>query len=154
MDEMDYHILDALQNEFPLSEKPYDVLAERLEIPGDELWQRVRGLLKEGVIRRMGASLDSRKLDYSSTLAAISVPAERVDEAAQVVGRYPEVTHSYLRNDQFNIWFTVIAGDSRRIAGILEEIRCALSLEHAAVLNLPVTRLFKLDARFKTPGRL
>jgi hypothetical protein len=77
-----------------------------------------------------------------------------VDEAAEVVGRYPEVTHSYLRNDQFNIWFTVIAGDSGRIASILEEIRSALSLEHAAVLDLPVTKLFKLDARFKTPGRL
>src|SRR3990172_8497944 len=152
MDELDYRILDALQNEFPLSERPYDVLAERLEIPGDELWERVRRLVQEGVIRRMGTSLDSRKLGYSSTLAAISVPAEGVDEAAQVVGKYPEVTHSYLRNDQFNIWFTVIAADSRRIANILEEIRSALSLERAAVLNLPMTKLFKLDARFKTPG--
>ena len=152
MDELDHRILDALQNEFPLSERPYDVLAERLEIPGDELWERVRILVQEGVIRRMGTSLDSRKLGYSSTLAAISVPAERVDEAAQVVGKYPEVTHSYLRNDQFNIWFTVIAADSRRIANILEEIRSALSLERAAVLNLPMTKLFKLDARFKTPG--
>ncbi|HLB74098.1 MAG TPA: AsnC family transcriptional regulator [Sedimentisphaerales bacterium] len=152
MDELDHRILDALQNEFPLSERPYDVLAERLEIPGDELWERVRRLVQEGVIRRMGTSLDSRKLGYSSTLAAISVPAERVDEAAQVVGKYPEVTHSYLRNDQFNIWFTVIAADSRRIANILEEIRSALSLERAAVLNLPMTKLFKLDARFKTPG--
>ncbi|MBN2270781.1 MAG: AsnC family transcriptional regulator [Sedimentisphaerales bacterium] len=154
MDELDYRILDALQDEFPLRERPYEVIAERLNISGDELWQRVRALLEEGVIRRMGASLDSLKLGYSSTLAAISVPANRVDEAAQVVGRYPEVTHSYLRNDQFNIWFTVIAANSERIAIILEEIRSALLLEVWAVLNLPVTRLFKLDARFKTPRRL
>ncbi len=152
MDELDYRILDALQNEFPLRRRPYEVIAERLNISGDELWERVQRLLKEGVIRRMGASLDSHKLGYASTLAAISVPAERVDEAAQVVGKYPEVTHSYLRNDQFNIWFTVIAGSSERIAAILEEIRSALALEQAAVLNLPVIRLFKLDARFKTPG--
>jgi len=152
MDELDSRILDALQNEFPLSERPYEVLAERLEISGDELWERVQGLVEEGVIRRMGASLDSRKLGYSSTLAAISVPAERGDEAAEIVGRYPEVTHSYLRDDEFNIWFTVIAIDNERIAGILEDIRCALSLEETAVLNLPVTKLFKLDARFKTHG--
>ena len=100
----------------------------------------------------MGASLDSHKLGYSSTLAAISVPAERLDEVAGVVGRYPEVTHSYLRDDEFNIWFTVIAYDNERIAAILEEIRSALSLEPVAVLNLPVTKLFKLDARFKTRG--
>jgi DNA-binding Lrp family transcriptional regulator len=153
MDELDHRILDALQNEFPLSERPYEILAEKLEISGDELWRRVQGLVEDGVIRRMGASLDSRKLGYSSTLAAISVSAERVDEAAAVVGRYPEVTHSYLRNDKFNIWFTVIAYDNDRIAAILEEIRSALSLEPAAVLNLPVTKLFKLDARFKTRRR-
>jgi len=152
MDGLDYRILDVLQNEFPLRRRPYEVIAERLNISGDELWERMQRLLKEGVIRRMGASLDSRKLGYASTLAAISVPAERVDEAAQVVGKYPEVTHSYLRNDQFNIWFTVIAGSSERIATILEEIRSALALEQAAVLNLPVIRLFKLDASFKTPG--
>jgi len=150
MDELDYRILDALQNEFPLSERPYEILAEKLEISGDELWRRVQGLVEDGVIRRMGASLDSRKLGYSSTLAAISVSAERVDEASDVVGGYPEVTHSYLRNDKFNIWFTVIAYDNDRIAAILEEIRSSLSLEPAAVLNLPVTKLFKLDARFKT----
>jgi len=152
MDESDYRILDALQNEFPLSERPYEVLAERLEISGDEVWERMQGLVEEGVIRRMGASLDSRKLGYSSTLAAISVPVERVDEAAAVVGGYSEVTHSYLRDDEFNIWFTVIAPDNDRIAAILEEIRCTLSLEETAVLNLPVTKLFKLDARFKTRG--
>ena len=150
MDKLDYRILDALQNEFPLSEMPYDILAEKLEISGDELWRRVQGLIENGVIRRMGASIDSRKLGYSSTLAVISVPAERVDEAAAVVGGYPEVTHSYLRDDKFNIWFTVIAYDNDRIAAILEEIRSALSLEPAAVLNLPDTKLFKLDARFKT----
>ena len=150
MDEYDNRILDTLQNEFPLSEMPYDILAEKLEISGDELWRRVQSLIENGVIRRMGASIDSRKLGYSSTLAAISVPAERVDEAAAVVGGYPEVTHSYLRDDKFNIWFTVIAYDNDRIAAILEEIRSALSLEPAAVLNLPVTKLFKLDARFKT----
>lgn len=153
MDELDYRILDALQNEFPLSERPYEILAEKLEISGDELWRRVQGLVEDGVIRRMGASLDSRKLGYSSTLAAISVSAERVDEASAVVGRYPEVTHSYLRDDKFNIWFTVIAVDNDRIESILEEIRSALSLEPAAVLNLPVTKLFKLDARFKTRRR-
>ena len=152
MDELDYRILNVLQNEFPLSERPYEVLAQRLDISGDELWERVQGLVEKGVIRRMGASLDSRKLGYSSTLAAISVPAERVDEAAEVVGRYHEVTHSYLRDDQFNIWFTVIARNNDRIASILEEIRSALSLEPATVLNLPVTKLFKLDARFKTRG--
>ena len=102
----------------------------------------------EGVIRRMGASFDSRKLGFSSTLAAVSVEQTLVDRAAEVIGAFPEVTHNYLRNDTFNIWFTMIAVDEERIEHVLEEIRTSLSLERSAVLNLPVKRLFKLDARF------
>jgi len=71
-----------------------------------------------------------------------------VDRAAEVIGQFHEVTHSYLRDDAFNIWFTIIAPDDERIEDILEQIRRSLSLEKSKVLNLPVKRLFKLDARF------
>jgi len=148
MDEIDSRILRELQHDFPLSEGPYEVVAGRLEISVEELWTRVEHMLDEGVIRRMGASFDSRKLGFSSTLAAVSVNSDLVDRAAEVIGSYPEVTHNYLRNDVFNIWFTMIAVDDRRIEEVLEEIRTTLSLAKSAVLNLPVERLFKLDARF------
>ena len=91
MDDLDYRILDALQNEFPLRERPYEVLAEKLGISVDELWERVEGLIESGIIRRMGASVDSRKLGYSSTLAALRVLPERVEEAAAVVSCSPRL---------------------------------------------------------------
>lgn len=97
----------------------------------------------------MGASLDSRKLGYSSTLCAVRVGDGEVERASELIGGYPEVTHSYLRDNEYNIWFTLIAVDEARIDAILEEIRVGLSLEAADVLNLPVLKLFKLDARFK-----
>jgi len=148
MDSIDRRILQELQDNFPLEEKPYDVLAERLQIPADELWDRIQRMLDEGLIRRIGASVDSRKFGFRSTLAAVSVEPQRVDEAAAVIGRFHEVTHSYLRDDAFNIWFTIIAVDDGRIEEILEQIRSSLSLESSKVLNLPVRRMFKLDARF------
>ena len=150
MDELDSRVLHALQYDFPLSERPYEALATKLEISVDELLSRMEKLIDQGIIRRLGASLDSRKLGYSSTLAAVSVAPEHIEEAAEIVGRYAEVTHSYLRDDEFNIWFTVVAADDERIEAILEEIRSALSLDSSQVLNLPVKRLFKLDARFKS----
>ncbi len=149
MDEQDYQILEALQNNFPLSERPYEVIAQRLNIPRDELWERIQRLMNEGVVRRIGASLDSRKLGYCSTLAAVSCKADITDQAAKIIEKFPEVTHSYLRNDNFNIWFTLIAIDEERIECILEQIRASLSLERSQVLNLPMKRLFKLNARFK-----
>lgn len=150
MDELDCRILHVLQSEFPLSERPYEVLARKLQISCDELWERVEKLVDQGVIRRIGASLDSRKLGYSSTLAAISVEADRAAQAAEIISRFSEVTHSYQREHQFNIWFTMIAADNERIESILEQIRSALSLEISEVLNLPAKQLFKLDARFKS----
>ena len=153
MDELDSRILHQLQHDFPLCENPYEVIAERLDISGEDLWSGVQRMLDDGVIRRMGASFDSKKLGFSSTLAAVSVEPSLVERAAEVIGAFPEVTHNYLRNDIFNIWFTMIAADEERIERVLEEIRESLSLERSAVLNLPVQRLFKLDARFGVPGQ-
>jgi DNA-binding Lrp family transcriptional regulator len=149
MDELDCRILKVLQNDFPLSERPYEILAHKLQIPCDQLWSRIQKLIAEGVIRRIGASLDSRKLGFCSTLAAVSCKADLVEQAAKIIGQFSEVTHSYLRNDNFNIWFTIIAVDEERIEYILEQIRNSLSLECSQVLNLPIKHLFKLNARFK-----
>ena len=149
MDELDCRILNALQRDFPLTERPFDALAARLGIDAEVLWDRIHRLRSDGAIRRIGASLDSRKLGYSGTLAAIRVDPPDVERAAAIVARYREVTHSYLRDHAFNIWFTIIAPDADRIQAILQEIRSDLALRPCDVLNLPMVRQFKLDARFK-----
>lgn len=148
MDDLDRRILDVLQHDFPLSERPFDIVAQRLGVDPDLLWRRVEAMRKSGVIRRLGASLDSRKLGFRSTLAAVRVRPDLVDRAAQAIGRHPEVTHSYLRDHEFNIWFTIIAPDDEKVDAILRAIREGLSLEPSDVLNLPMKQLFKLDARF------
>ena len=148
MDELDYRILDVLQNDFPLDQEPYEVISDKLKIPCEQLLERLQVLMADGVIRRIGASLDSRKLGYYSTLAAISVEPDIVEQASEIIGGFPEVTHSYLRSDHFNIWFTIIASDNERLEKIIREIPSALSLESSQILNLPVKRLFKLNACF------
>jgi DNA-binding Lrp family transcriptional regulator len=153
MDKLDSKVLRELQNSFPLSEKPYEIIAQRLQITFDQFWIRLQRLIDEGLIRRIGASLDSRKLGFSSTLAAVNVKADLIERASEIISQFPEVTHSYLRSGNFNIWFTIIAFDNKRIKNILEQIRSNLSLEDSQVLNLPVKRLFKLNARFSVPPK-
>ena len=148
MDDLDHRILQELQSCFPLEPNPYDIVADTIGIDVNTLWRRVAGLVEAGVIRRIGFSLDSRKIGYSSTLTAIRVPSDRIDEASQLIETYPEITHSYLREDEFNIWFTVIAEDQGCILSILEELRTKLHLSEADLMDLPVKKLFKLDARF------
>lgn len=149
MDTINTQILHELQYGFPLSERPYDIIAKRLNISAQELWDRIQKMLDMGIIRRIGASFDSNKLGFPSTLAAVSVDPDQVNHAAEVIGQFCEVTHSYLRDDTFNIWFTLIAADNNRIKSILHQIRKALNLEESKVLNLPMKRLYKLDARFR-----
>lgn len=148
MDNIDRQILNELQNDFPLTARPYDIIAEKLGMDVEALWERITALIDSGVIRRIGASLDSNRLGFKSTLATVSVSHDRIEQAAEIIGRYTEVTHSYLRDDHFNIWFAMIAKDKNRITEILEEIRIELSLDSCDILNLPAERFFKLDARF------
>jgi DNA-binding Lrp family transcriptional regulator len=148
MDKLDYRILEAFQKDFPLTERPYEAISDKLKIPCEQLLDRLQLLMADGVIRRIGASLDSRKFGYCSTLAAISVEPDFIKQAAEVIGKFPEVTHSYLRTDRFNIWFTIIASDNERFESILKQIQSALLLESSQILNLPMKRLFKLNACF------
>lgn len=149
MDALDRRIIAELQENFPLATNPYEKLAGNLGIDVEQLWERVCGLVESGAIRRIGLSIDSRKMGYCSTLATIRVPAGRVDEASELISAYPQITHSYLRDDVFNIWFTVIAEDKGCISALLEEIRLKLDLPDEDMMDLPVEKLFKLDARFR-----
>ena len=148
VDELDYHILEELQKDFPLRQEPYEAISDKLKISCDQLLAKLRLLMADGVIRRIGASLDSRKLGWVSTLAAISVEDGLVEKASEIIEKFPEITHSYLRSNNFNIWFTIIASDNGRINNILKQIQSALFLESSQILNLPMKRLFKLNARF------
>ena len=149
MDKIDREVLQTVQDNFPLCERPYEAMAGKLGISSELFLERLEGLLAKGYIRRIGASLDSRKFGFKGTLAALSVSEDQVERAAEIIGGYSEVTHNYLRDDVFNIWFTIIAENQKRIDSIIEEIRRELSLDDDKVLNLPASRQFKLNARFK-----
>jgi DNA-binding Lrp family transcriptional regulator len=149
VDNLDRKIVTELQMDFPITPNPYDIIADRLGIKTDELLQRVQALLESGTIRRIGISVDSRKMGFASTLAAVRVSDDLVDSTSEIINSYPEITHSYLRANEFNIWFTVIAESVERIEEVLEELRGKLDIGTDDVLDLPVTQLFKLDARFK-----
>ena len=149
MDDLDHRIIKELQGNFPLEIRPYERIADNLGISTDQLWQRVQEMVHSGVIRRMGFSIDSRRIGYSSTLAAVKVSPDRVDEASELIASYPQITHSYLREDVYNISFTVIAENREAEVSILAEIRQKLELSEDDVMDLPVEKLYKLDARFK-----
>ncbi|WP_285905608.1 AsnC family transcriptional regulator [Pseudodesulfovibrio pelocollis] len=146
MDTYDKQILDIIQSHFPLVSRPYDEVGRQVGLSGDEVLARVHALKKSGVIRRMGANFNSNTLGWQSTLCAASVPEDRLDAFVAEVNKHDGVTHNYLRENEFNVWFALIAPDMDAVEAILASITEATGIK---VLNLPASRLFKIKVDFK-----
>ena len=147
MDKIDKKIINRIQGNFPLTSEPYKQLARELELSEEELLNRLKMLKEEGIIRRLGAVFDSQKLGFCSTLVAMQVPDDKIEETAEVVNAYPGVTHNYLRDAEYNMWFALIAESPQRIEQILEEIRQKTGVEK--IRNLPALELFKIKVNFQ-----
>ncbi|MDI6639788.1 MAG: AsnC family transcriptional regulator [Methanocellales archaeon] len=144
LDSIDKNLLNVLQDELPLVSRPFEELGKGLGISEEDVISRVKRLLEEGVIRRIGPIIDIKKLGGVSTLVAMSVPSERVDETAAMINEYPEVTHNYLRSHRYNVWFTISASSKERLEEILGEIK-KLGYE---LIDLPATKMFKIRVKF------
>jgi|WetSurMetagenome_2_1015567.scaffolds.fasta_scaffold304351_2 siroheme decarboxylase len=146
MDSIDRTLLNKIQREFPIVLEPYAVLAGILDISELEVMDRVDSLLKQKIIRKIGASVAPRKIDHVTTLVAVSVKPENLEAVAQAVNALPQVTHNYGREDTFNLWFTLVCRDQAEIERICGEVKRMDGIKQ--LLELPATHLFKLDVFF------
>ena len=142
----DRTLLDFLQTDFPLEVRPYAALGEKVGLTEAECYERVKRLSGAGLIRRIGASFDSRNLGYVSTLMAAKVDGNSLDAVAARVNAFPEVTHNYAREGEYNLWFTVIAQTSGELKAVVEEVRREKDVER--VIELPAIKTYKLRAVF------
>ena len=147
LDDIDKAILNRIQSDFPITSQPYLAVATELGITEQDVLERISRLKKEGIIRRIGGNFVPDKLGYVSTLCAARVPEDKIEQFAEIVNRYPGVTHNYRRDNSFNIWFTFIAPSMQEIEQNLEEISEKTGISE--ILNLPATRVFKIRAQFQ-----
>ena len=147
IDGVDKAILNRIQSDFPIISRPYRAIAEDLGLSEDEVLKRVSRLKKSGIIRRIGGNFTPDKLGFVSTLCAAKVPEDKISHFAEVVNRYPGVTHNYRRENTFNVWFTFIASSMDEIDANLQQIAAETGVTD--ILNLPATRVFKIRAEFK-----
>lgn len=139
-------ILDRIQADFPLSADPYDDIGREVGCGREEAHDAVVKLLHRGIIRRIGGIFAADKLGYDSCLVAARVAPDNIEEASSRAGSYPEVTHSYERDSEYNLWFTIIAEGPERTKKILGDVRGCDGVE--AVHALPAIRTFKIRVDF------
>lgn len=145
LDAVDRRLLDIIQTDFPLSPRPYAVLGEKLGISEREALDRVRELKAKKIIRRLGANFQSARLGFRSTLCAAKVPEGKLDAFIADVNAQPGVTHNYLRNHAYNVWFTLIGDSWEDMCATLDGIGARHGL---SVLNLPAAKLYKIRVDF------
>jgi siroheme decarboxylase len=147
MDRLDREILNEIQSDFPVAQRPFLELASRLGTTEEDVLGRIRTLKERGIIRRIGGNFHSSKLNFTSTLCAARVPARKLDRFVETVNGYSGVTHNYLRAHDYNVWFTFIAQDMDTIERSLKEISDTTGVTE--ILNLPAVRMFKIKVDFE-----
>ena len=150
LDVLDRQLIDMIQSDFPLAPEPFRVLGDRLGLSAQDVIERLARLQQAGHIRQIGPVFDLKKLGFTSSLCAAKVDPAHLDEAVAFINGFDEVTHNYLRGHAYNVWFTLIAPTSERIAAILDKIRSVPGV--ADVVSLPAERTFKIKVHFATAG--
>jgi siroheme decarboxylase len=122
MNEVDRNIINHMQNDFPVCEAPFAVMAEQLKLDEEVLMQRVQALLDDGTLSRFGPMYNIEKLGGKYCLVAMSVPNHDLESVIDVVNSYPEVAHNYERDHDFNVWFVLAAETITELEDILKQI--------------------------------
>jgi len=148
MSPLEFRLLNDFQRRFPLVPRPYAVLAETLGTGEDAVIGALARLRHAGMVSRVGAVFRPGAVG-ASTLAAMAVPAERLEAVAALVSSRREVNHNYEREHRYNLWFVAAAPDERRLAATLAWIEQAAALP---VLALPLVEEYHIDLAFPLDG--
>jgi DNA-binding Lrp family transcriptional regulator len=152
MEGFDAALLDRLQNDLPLVERPYAALAEALGSDEQRVLERIAALREQRVVRQISAIFDTRRLGYRSMLVATKVDERRQDEAAEVFSAHPGVSHNYLREHEFNIWFTLAVPPTSRL-GLERTVELLGELAAVdSIRPMPALRFFKIGVDLDVKG--
>jgi DNA-binding Lrp family transcriptional regulator len=152
LDGADKRLLNLLQSRFPLESRPFERVAEQAELDEQEVMRRTQRLLDERIIREITPIFDTPALGYSSMLVAAKVDPENPHRAASVINEHPGVSHNYLRDNPFNLWFTIaVAPDSRLgLEGTLDVLKEESGA--SSMRQLPTITMFKISMNLEMEG--
>ncbi|MGA2602706.1 MAG: AsnC family transcriptional regulator [Verrucomicrobiia bacterium] len=151
-DPIDIKLLELIQVAVPVTERPFGDIGRQIGASEEKTLERVRRLKVAKVIRQISAIFDTRSLGYASSLVAAQVDPSRVDDAAAVISRHPGVSHNYLRNHSFNLWYTIAVSPLSKF-GLEKTVELLHHQSEARSTRLlPTLKLFKIGVKFDVGG--
>jgi DNA-binding Lrp family transcriptional regulator len=142
----DRQILNIIQKNFPVVERPFEDIAKQLGSTEDDVITRIKDLKAQNVVRQISAIFDTRRLGYKTTLAAMRLPEDKLESGAQIVNRHPGVSHNYARNGHFNLWFTLAVPPYEDLKETIDQMAEESGAE--TVRLMPTIKFFKIGVNF------
>jgi DNA-binding Lrp family transcriptional regulator len=152
LSDLDRKLLNLLQGHFPLDPRPFARVGEEAGVSEDEVLAATRRLLADRIIRQVTPIYDTRAFGYGSMLVAAKVDPEHPWRAAKVINDHPGVSHNYLRNHEFNMWFTIAVEEDSALGlqGTLDVLQDLTGAE--SIRQLPTLKLFKIRMDLEMEG--
>lgn len=146
MDDTDRRIINTLQGDLPVCERPYREAAGRIGITEDELLERIQTMLADGVLTRVGPLFQIERMGGAFTLAALAAPEEGFDDVAAKVNALPQVAHNYRRTHDMNMWFVIATETPEEIDRVIDRIEQDTGCK---VYNFPKSREFFVELKLQ-----
>jgi len=146
-------ILLRVQKNFPLTPRPFESIANELDMNESDVIKIIQEQKEEKIIRQTSAIFDTKSLGYKSSLVAFEIDEDKIDDAVKIINNHPGVSHNYERNHKFNIWFTMACSPTSKI-GLDKTIEILAKLTKANdYIMLPTLKLFKISVKLDTTGK-
>lgn len=144
LDDLSRRLIDRFQHGLPLCAEPYAAMARELDCSEAAVLDALALLQQANALSRVGPVFEHSRAG-ASTLVALAVPEERLEQVAAQVNQHPEVNHNYLREHRYNLWFVLTAPHRAQIDQVLAQIAAETGL---APLDLPMQRAYRIDLGF------
>jgi len=144
LDDIDRDILNAIQDDLPLSHRPFAEVAARIGVEEQDLLARITRMKGEGVLTRFGPFFDAAAMGGAFCLCAMAVPEAEFDKVADLVNAHDEVAHNYQRAHLLNMWFVLATETPDGIAATADAIEAQTGL---CVQRFPKLREFFVGFR-------
>ncbi|WP_191486949.1 Lrp/AsnC family transcriptional regulator [Pseudomonas sp. FEN] len=143
-DTLQQRLIEHFQHGMPIGAEPYRQMAEALDCSQDQVLACLQRMQQAGSLSRIGPVFEHSRAG-ASTLAALAVPAERLQQVAERINHYPEVNHNYAREHHYNLWFVLTGPDRQHLRRILDELQDDTGL---VPLDLPMLSAYRIDLGF------
>ena len=145
MEDLTEKLLNDFQRNFPLNPLPFEQIALALNTSTERVIEKLKELQAKGAVSRVGPVFSPNTVGVS-TLAAIAVPPEKLEDIAEIINQYAQVNHNYEREHDFNLWFVVTADNQVTLQKTLSSIQQETGYK---VLSLPLLKEYHIDLGFR-----